>query len=332
MPVKNPRNQAPYNPGRKSSLPKVYGDTPTFLGLPKIGLPEGASGRDVVFLGMPWEGAVTWGSYSGCELSVKTVRHASARYGTYLPEYDLDAAEHLSLADAGDVAVVPGDGPATMEALYQSAAHIIAAGARPFVFGGDHSYTPALVKALAEAAKGEVGVIHLDAHLDNLPEFEGDELPRCGPLHRIVNTPGVKAGSVVSFGIRGPRNSPLQMELAKEAGIRVMTMARVREKGFKQAAAEAIRIAHTGTSAVFLTICSDILDAYCNPGGAPDFGGLNPAELFHLAREAGRAGLAGMDFVEIYPLQDPANQSSHLCAWTMVYALSGLAAGPQKQV
>ena len=327
MPLKNPRNQAPYESGRKASLPKVYGDTPTFLGLPKIDLPPGAEGKDVVFMGMPWEGAVTWGSFSGCELAVKTVRHASARYGTYLPEYDLDAAEHLALADAGDVAVVPGDGPATMEALRHSAAHILAAGARPFVFGGDHSYTPALVQALAEDTDGEVGVIHLDAHLDNLPEFEGDGLPRCGPLHRIVNTPGVRAESVVSFGIRGPRNSPLQMELAREAGIRVMNMAQVRGVGFGQAVEEAIQTAHQGTKAVFLTICSDILDAYCNPGGAPDFGGLTPAELFHLVRRAAGAGLAGMDFVEIYPFQDPANQSSHLCAWTMVYALAGLAAG-----
>lgn len=317
----------PYDRRGPADLPTLYGDTPTFLGAEAISLPDGAGGRDVVFVGVPWEGPVTWGGYSGCELAVKTVRRASARYGGYLPDYDIDALEHLKLADAGDVAVTPGDSPATMAAIRSAAGQVASAGARPFFLGGDHSYTPEVVAGLAESLNGPVGVIHLDAHTDNMPAFGQDPLARCCPLYRIYDLEGVRNESVVHFGIRGPRNSPLQTELARRAGARMMTMAQVRRMGFDAAVTEAIEIANQGTAGVYLTICSDILEAAFNPGGPPDFGGLTPGELFRLTNRAARRGLAGMDFVEIYPPSDPQDRSSHLAAWTFIHALCGLVMG-----
>lgn len=318
--------KTPYDPEERANLPLLYGDTPTFLGVDPIDLPEGAKKRDVVFFGVPWEGPVTWGGYSGCELAVKSVRQASARYGAYLPEYDLDAADSLSLADAGDVAVTPGDSAATMASIRRTAADIVAAGAKPFAFGGDHSYTPEIIAALAEQADGPIGVIHLDAHMDNMPEFGGDAMARCAPLYRTVRLPNVRAESVVHFGIRGPRNSPFQTALAREAGSRIMTIKEIRDLGFDQAVSEAMKTAGQGTSAVYLTICSDILEAAYNPGGPPDFGGLNPQELFSLINRVAQDKMAGMDFVEIYPPQDPLGRSSHLVAWAFTHALCGLAA------
>ncbi len=50
-----------------------------------------------------------------------------------------------------------------------------------------------------------------------------------------------------------------------------------------------------------------------------------PGELFRLVNQAARAGLAGLDLVEIYPPQDPQGRSAHLAVWTLVHALAGLA-------
>ena len=88
-------------PGRKSNLPRIYGDTPSFLGCPVLSHYGIEKGYDYIFAGVPWEGTVTWGSYSGCELAPKSIRHASARYGGYLPEYDIDFFDHISLAEIG---------------------------------------------------------------------------------------------------------------------------------------------------------------------------------------------------------------------------------------
>ncbi len=325
--MSDPRNKkaSPMTLESQSTRPIIYGDTPSFLGVEAVKLPDGAAGKDVVFFGVPWEGPVTWGGFSGCELAVKTIRRASARYGGYLPEYDVDALEALKLADAGDVAIMSGESSPTMASVAKAARSIVAAGAKPFAFGGDHSYTPEIIAAVAEAAGGPIGVIHLDAHLDNMPDYGGDPLARCSPLYRTVRLKGVRPQSVVHFGIRGPRNSPLQTALAAEAGSKVMTMKEVRELGFEAALNEALAAAKEGTTAVYLTICSDILEAAFNPGGPPDFGGLTPHELFSLIHRVALSGLAGMDFVEIYPPQDPLDRSSHLAVWAFVHALCGLA-------
>ncbi|WP_373285889.1 arginase family protein [Marinithermofilum abyssi] len=48
--------------------------------------------------------------------------------------------------------------------------------------------------------RGKVGIIHLDAHYDNQPSFNGEEYARCTPFARLYETEGV--------GIHGPRNAP----------------------------------------------------------------------------------------------------------------------------
>lgn len=313
-------------PGRMGTIPKLYGATPTFLGLDHQPDPAGAKDLDVVFLGVPWEGEVTWGNYSGCELAVKTIREASARYSAYLPEYDLDAGAELNMADGGDVTVTPTDAGATMKSIHDAAAAVYTGGAIPFTFGGDHSFTPEIVAALSRAVDGPVGVINLDSHLDNMPAFGDDELARCTPMYRICRLSGVRSQSVVHFGVRGPRNAPLQMQLAKEAGATVMTMLQIRRDGLAESIARACQIASEGTKAIYLTICSDILDGSFNPGGPPDFDGLTPGELFRAVNRVTRtAGFRGMDFVEIYPFQDPHNRSAHLAVWALIHGLVGYA-------
>lgn len=318
---------APMIPGRQATLPKVFGDTPTFLGVDRIRVPDQVAGRQIVFMGVPIEGTITWGSFSGCELATKTIRHASARYGAFLPERDVDVLDHFHMADGGDVAVIPGDMAASLAGVKTAAAGIYRHGAIPVFLGGDHTYTPEVISALAEWTGGPVGVIQLDAHLDNAPEFAGDPYARCAPLYRIPRMPGVRGESVVQVGVRGPRNSPYQIALAKEAGCTVITSHQFRQQGMEKTIAQALDIAHRNTKAVYLTICSDILDAAHNPGGAPDFDGLTSHELFEMVYGLAQGGLQGLDFVEIYPFQDPGNRSAHLAVWTIIHALAGLVKG-----
>ncbi len=321
------RRFEPMVPGRKQAMPCVYGDTPTFLGVPRVKTGCEFPEADVAVMGVPWEGTITWGSYSGCEMTPKTVRHAAARYGGYLPELDMDIFDHLRIIDVGDVSVEPGDEESTMNSVAERSREIYRNGAIPFIIGGDHSFSPVVVKALAESAGTPVGVVHLDSHLDNVERFGEDRYPRCGPLHNIAMIPEVKKSSIVQFGIRGPRNSRRQMEYARELGATVMTIGEIRSLGIDRSVEKAVSLAYEGTGAVYLTICSDVLDAACNPGGPCDFDGLTPGELFRSLRRLGREGLAGFDFVEVYPLQDRNSASSHLVAWAMINALAGMAIG-----
>jgi len=310
---------------RKKSLPCIYGDTPSFLGSPIIKSKRDIKNSDVVIMGVPWEGTITWGSYSGCELAPKAIRHASARYGGYLPEYNIDFSDYIRLSDIGDVGVNPCDPEETMKIVKSKADEIYDNGAIPFSLGGDHSFSPEIVTALSKHTAGKVGIIHFDAHLDNMGTFGDDKFPRCGPLYRIAQIPGVKKDSIVHLGIRGPRNAPSQFDFVKKIGARLFTIKEIRESGIERIIKSAIDIAFNGTKAVYVTICSDVIDVAYNPGGPADFDGLTPHELFYALHQLGRKGIMGLDFVEVYPLFDRNGVSAHLAVWSIVHALVGMA-------
>ena len=321
----------PMVPNRKASLPKVYGDTPSFLGTPVLHHNFLENGYDVIFAGVPWEGTVTWGSFSGCELAPRTIRHSSARYGGFLPEYDLDLFDYLKLGDIGDVSVNPNDPEETMKNIFGVMNNIYKNKSIPFVLGGDHSISPEVIKALGENVEGKIGVIHFDAHLDNAKSFGGDAFPRCGPLHRIAQIENVRKESIVHIGIRGPRNSPSQLAYAKDMGARIFNIREIRARSIDSVIEEAITVAREKTRNVYVTICSDCIDAACNPGGPADFNGLFPHELFSALYTLGESGIAGLDYVEVYPNQDPHSFSSHLASWAIIHALAGLASRRQKK-
>ena len=322
----NEKNNIPMVPGRMSRLPLVYGNTPSFLGVDVLSQNLLKKGYDVIVAGVPWEGTITWGSYAGCELAPRAIRHSSARYGGFLPEYEIDLFDHLNIGDAGDVVVNPNDPAETMNNVLRAMADIYEIGSIPFVLGGDHSFTPEIIKALAQNSDGEIGVVHFDSHFDNSQTFGSDEYPRCGPIHRIAQIEKVRKKSIVHVGIRGPRNSPAQFEYAKSMGARIFHMRDIRKRGIDEVIEEAINAAMENTKHVFVTVCSDSIDASFNPGGPADFNGLFAGELFSALYRLGESGIAGLDYVEIYPTQDPTSFSSHLASWGIIHALAGMAA------
>lgn len=311
--------------GRKTSLPVIYGDTPSFLGVEVVKEDALPKGCDVIFAGVPWEGTITWGTFTGCEFAPRTIRHAAARYGGFLPEYEIDLFDYLKLGDIGDVPINPNDPKATMDSVFQEMQKIYRNRSIPFVLGGDHSFTPEIVRALGENINEAIGIIHFDSHFDNCETFGQDEYPRCGPIHRIAQIEKVRKKSIVHIGIRGPRNSPSQYAYAKSMGATTFTIRDIRKQGIDAVIDRAIEIASEKTKYIFVTICSDCVDAAFNPGGPADFNGLFPSELFSALYRLGEFGIAGLDYVEIYPTQDPNSFSSHFASWAIIHALAGMA-------
>src|SRR5665647_3302534 len=93
----------------------------------------------------------------------------SLRHGRGLiPEAgrDLVILDHLRIADYGDVDVVPGDVEETFLRAHEKLADILAAGAVPIVFGGDHSIPIPVLQVLAGKLNGKVGIVAFDSHFD----------------------------------------------------------------------------------------------------------------------------------------------------------------------
>jgi agmatinase len=303
----------------------IYGNTPCFLGAKNISADQNTEGIDAVVYGVPWEGAVTWGDYTGCELGPKVMRLCSARYTGYLPEIDhIDVFEHVKLGDLGDVDVVPADVVESVTRIENFAGKVWDTGKFPIALGGDHGITYPIVKALSNSIKGKVGIIHLDTHYDNKPHHKGDPFARCSPFARLYEFEGVYNENIVHMGIHGPRNHPDNGRLAKEVGATTITVRDIREHGnLKELAKQVYEIASKGADAVYLSICSDVMDYAFNPGGPADGNGLTSYELLTLVYEFCQVGIIGMDFVEIYPQQDPNQFSAHFASTLVLYALAG---------
>ncbi|WP_404802407.1 agmatinase family protein [Bacillus shivajii] len=304
----------------------IYGNTPCFLGAKNLVKNQEQSKQcDVILYGVPWEGAVTWGDYTGCELGPKVMRLNSARYSGYLPELNhLDVFEHLTLGDKGDVDVIPHDPEATKERVRSFAKNIWESGKFSIALGGDHGITYPIIEGLIDHGEKKVGIIHLDAHYDNNLTSVNDPYGRGSPFARLYETKGVRNESLVHMGIHGPRNKPENGRLAKEVGATTLTIEDIRQTNdLRELTKKAYQIASKETDVVYLSICSDVLDHAFNPGGPVYGNGLTSHELLTIVHEVCRNGVAGMDFVEVYPQQDTNDFSSHFASFIILYALAG---------
>lgn len=314
------------SPPSTLAIPIMFGTIPTFLGAAPVRDLTRLKEFDAVVGGLPWEGSNTWGGYSGCEQTPKACRAASVRLGSgFLPEHRIDVMSNLAVGDIGDLPTFPNDTEKTHEIFADVAAQVFAAGTVPVFFGGDHSVTYPILKALSAQRPGRVGLLHFDAHLDNSDDFCGDRYARNTPLRRIAELPGMDPAKIVHFGIRGPRNSPSQMQYSLDRGIPIITMAEVRKEGLVNALARAQEIVSRDTDGYYVTVCSDAIDYAFNPGGPTDFGGMTSTDMLEALFALAQGGMLGLDLVEVYPRLDAREVSMHLMAWLAVYGLAGLA-------
>lgn len=305
-------------------MENIYGNTPCMFEAKNLSKTKNYSEVDAIVYGVPWEGAVTWGDYTGCELGPKVMRLCSARYSGYLPELDdINVFEHIQLGDVGDIDIVPSDVDETMKRITNFTSELWDSEKFLIGLGGDHGVTYPIISGLTQKGK-KVGIIHLDAHYDNLPSHNGDAFARCSPFARLYEEKNVRNESIIHTGIHGPRNKPESGKNAKLAGAVTITINDIREhSNLRELAKDIYKNASKDVDVVYLSICSDVLDFAFNPGGPVDGNGLTSYELLTLVYEFTKQGIVGMDFVEIYPQQDPTQLSAHFASTLILYALAG---------
>lgn len=305
----------------------LYGDTPTAFGVDPIPAKDFQGQIDIAVTGVPWEGSPTWAGWSGCVLAPRTIREASVRLSGFTPEYGIDAFDWLRLADTGDVVVDLQDQVGSFERIEEHIRDIVLAGAFPLTLGGDHAIAYPIVKSISETTGKKLGVVHLDAHFDNKDVYEGDRYARNCQFHRIAELDLVDPVNIAHTAVRGPRNTKAQWEYATSIGAGILTINDVRERGIDDVVREAHALASDGTDGVYVTICSDVIEAAFNPGGPPDPNGLTVYELLKAVRFLGaQENLVGYDHCEVLPPLDPTNLASHTAAWAAVYMMGGMAA------
>lgn len=311
---------------RPADVPRIYGDVPPFMAARHV--PDlAALTADAVIVGMPYDGLATF--RGGATRRVpQEIRKYSLLFGGYNFDWDLDVFEHLAIADAGDVDVVPGDNARSYARFQDRLTAILDHGAVPLSLGGDHGITFPAVAAVARQAPGPLGLIVFDTHLDLSEALGGDRLTRASPMLRIAELPGIDPRRMVIIGARGPRNLPEWTPLYRRLGISVFPMEEIERDGIEVVTEKARAIAIAGGARLYISVDIDGIDPAFAPGtNSPEPGGLTAREIIRGIRIAARDDFAGFDLVEVSPDFDTASgTTSVLAARLVTEALCCLAA------
>ena len=247
----------------------------------------------------------------------------------------------FNYADGGDISVplpearAPGKGARYLkeihracERLAQRVEKLMDDGVMPLVIGGDHSMAIGTITGVSSSfrKRGEkLGLIWVDAHADmNTPETSPSGNIHGMPLGSVMGygapelvnlggfSPKIDPDNVALIGIR--EVDPGEREIVLRSGIHYYEMMKVDARGMGAVIEEAMAHAMRGTAGVHLSFDMDAVDPEVAPGvGTPVRGGLSLRES-HLIMEvvSDSARLVSMEFAELNPIHDVANQTGQL--------------------
>lgn len=250
------------------------------------------SARYVIF-GVPFDGTSSY--RSGSRFAPDAMRKASENFETYNSYFDVDF-EDLQIHDAGNIEHYSSV-DLMLEEIAFDVKPIVDDGKIPIMMGGEHSLTLPCVKACAENAGDDFGVLVMDAHFDLREEYGGIKNNHACVSRHIIDE---VTDNYVSIGVRsGPKE---EWVFAKDNNIKHFTSDDVREIGIKGVIAEALE--YLDCSQIYLSLDMDALDPSFAPGlGTPEPFGLTDVDVREVIRTFAPMTI-GFDVMEIAPEYD----------------------------
>lgn len=211
--------------------------------------------------------------------------------------------------------------------VYETAKQILADGKIPAVIGGDHSSPEGLIRAVCET--GEVGVLHVDAHADLRPAYQGFTRSHASIMHNVMSAPS-KPQTLVQVGIRDFCEQEFNT-ITESGHITTVFDQDIKAQLFegKHWADICDNIIRHLPEKVYLSIDIDGLSPeFCPNTGTPVPGGLSFDQLNFLFSKLvlAKRKIVGFDLNEVAPGEDgsewDANVGARLlfkmCGWTVL--------------
>ncbi len=250
------------------------------------------SSRYVIF-GVPFDNTSSY--RAGSRWAPDAMRQVSANFESYNPTFDIDLVD-LPIYDAGNLET-SAYVDETLQNLYETAKDLLSDGKLPIMLGGEHSLTFAMVKACAEFAGDDFGVLVLDAHFDLRKEYRGFKQNHACVSRNILEE---VTKNLVSIGIRsGPEEEWI---FARENNLKYYTADDVESTGMIEILKEALE--WLDCSQIYFSLDMDAIDPAYAPGlGTPEPFGLSARDVRTAVRTLAPFSMA-LDIVEIAPEYD----------------------------
>jgi agmatinase len=163
--------------------------------------------------------------------------------------------------------------------------------------GGDHSITYPIVKAFHKKY-GSLDILHIDAHSDLYPDFEGDPHSHACPFHNIMKE-GL-CNHLTQVGIRTLND--VQRKNASKFGVTVVEM-----KDFERFKMPKYQ------NPIYLSLDIDALDPAFAPGVSHhEPGGLSTRQVLQIIQQIS-VPILGADIVEYNPKRDVNGVTAMVC-------------------
>ena len=318
MPADSIEDKSEMSVFQRGELPHWSGIN-TFLRAPYVEDVRDVGKYDAAVVGAPFDVGATY--RSGTRFGPQGIRRISALYSTYSFEHGVDLRESLRLCDLGDI-VCPANVTKSHDQITKGIAHILDAGTMPIILGGDHSIGYPTARGVAECVEGNVGIIHLDRHVDT-QEKDMDEIMHTCPWFHATNIPNCPPANLVQLGIGGWQSPRAGVKHGRSMRTTILTVDDIAEVGIDKTVEIALEVAWKGASAVFLSVDIDCVDAGFVPGtGWPEPGGLLPREMLGILHGVAAEGVVGMEVCEVSPPYDISDITSLLAARSIVDVLA----------
>ncbi|MCQ2740170.1 MAG: agmatinase [bacterium] len=243
---------------------------------------------DIVMLGMPFDGTVSY--RSGSRFAPEQIRLASWGLEEYSPYFDKHIQD-CNFHDAGDLEFPLGNTEKSLDLIEKNVEEIYQNKKRVLGIGGEHLVTLPEIKAISKFQKN-FAIIHFDAHTDLREEYIGEKLSHSAVIRHCADIVGYE--NIRQVGIRSGMKE--EFELMQKHNILARNFADIdcfRNKN------------------VFITVDLDVLDTSVMPGtGTPETGGFTFNELLSWFRYMKDFNIIGADVVELAPDYDSSGAST----------------------
>ena len=259
-----------------------------FLDRNWIGQNPDYNSSDIVMLGLPFDGTVSY--RSGSRFAPEQIRLASWGLEDYSPRFDRHL-EDVNFHDAGDLEFPLGNTYKSLDLIEKNVEEIYRDGKRVFAIGGEHLVTLPEIKAVSKFYK-DFAVVHFDAHTDLREEYLGEEMSHSAVIRHVSKIVG--AENIKQIGIRSGMKE--EWEFMKEHNTLISKYSEL--DVFKD-------------KKIFVTVDLDVLDPSVMPGtGTPESGGMQFNELIGWFEYLKKFDIIGADVVELAPDYDASGVST----------------------